>query len=245
MVTDSRRAHVHGAADGPQSPWHTDALRWGMFDLDGCLVDSTDAIAGCVNHALITLGLPPRPVGELRRFIGPPLSGAFSTLLAEAGAAPDLRNEAIALYRQRYATASLTETKLVGGITEALRSITSACELRVVTSKPKPFAEPIIAHLGLSPYFVAVHGPKPEDLDEPKSVTLARALAEIGGNHDDIVRQTVMVGDRHHDIDAGRYHGVHTMGVTWGAGDRDELEKAGAGMVVTTPDSMAAAITGQ
>jgi phosphoglycolate phosphatase len=44
-----------------------------------------------------------------------------------------------------------------------------------------------------------------------------------------------MIGDRYHDIDAGRAHGLFTVGVTWGTGDRAELEAARADHVVTTP----------
>lgn len=37
-----------------------------------------------------------------------------------------------------------------------------------------------------------------------------------------------MVGDRKFDISAGKSAGFRTIGVTWGFGDRQELETSGA-----------------
>ena len=47
-----------------------------------------------------------------------------------------------------------------------------------------------------------------------------------------------MIGDRHHDIEAGRSAGVRTVGVTWGFGSRDELGDAGAEFVVDVPNEI-------
>ena len=55
-----------------------------IFDLDGVLVDSRAAIAGCTNHALVALGRPARPEHELHRYIGPPLSHSFGKMLQAA-----------------------------------------------------------------------------------------------------------------------------------------------------------------
>ncbi len=36
----------------------------------------------------------------------------------------------------------------------------------------------------------------------------------------------VIVGDRHHDIEAGRHHGIHTIGAAYGFGSQSELAAA-------------------
>jgi phosphoglycolate phosphatase len=209
-----------------------------LFDLDGCLVDSTAAITGCLNHALAALDLPPRPVDELRRFIGPPLLEAFETLLAEAGAPADRAPVGIAAYRARYATASLTDTRVVAGIPEVLDALRRRAALRIVTSKPRAFALPIVEHLGLADWFDEVHGPDVGLVTEPKARTLARALAAAGRP----AAAAVMVGDRRHDVEAGRANGTRTVGVTWGAGEPGELEAAGADHVVDRPAELLALV---
>ncbi|MEX0952913.1 MAG: HAD hydrolase-like protein [Nitriliruptoraceae bacterium] len=209
-----------------------------LFDLDGCLVDSVGAITGSLNHMLEVLGLPRRPVRRLRGLIGPPLHEGVEQLLAEAGADPGQLDRAIVTYRARYAVVSLTDTTVVDGMAEALSRVSSAHPMHVVTSKPRAFAEPILERLGLRDWFGSVHGPGTDAANEPKTVTLARALdAEALGPG-----RCVMIGDRHHDVDAGRAHGVATVGVTWGTGTRHEL--AAADVVVDRPGQLAEVVQG-
>ena len=48
----------------------------------------------------------------------------------------------------------------------------------------------------------------------------------------------IMVGDRKFDISAGKSAGFRTIGVTWGFGDRQELETAGADCIINTVASL-------
>jgi phosphoglycolate phosphatase len=201
------------------------------LDLDGCLVDSRAAITTCLNVGLEAVGVPPRPPIELHPLIGPPLLESYQTLLAEAGHDPVDADRCIAAYRAAYREVSLTHTTIVPGIPEMLAALGGDRTLAVVTSKPTAFATPIVEALGLAPAFAAVHGPALDELREPKAVTLARALAEIASRVP--TSRTAMVGDRHHDVDAGRACGTRTVGVTWGIGDAVEL--AAADVVVAEP----------
>ena len=70
-----------------------------IFDLDGTLVDTSPGIMGTVRHVEKTLGIPPIPDEELRRFIGPPLEDSF---MRYHGAAPERAKEMVACYRERY-----------------------------------------------------------------------------------------------------------------------------------------------
>ncbi len=210
-----------------------------FLDLDGCLVDSTQAISGALNHALESVGLAPRPVADLVRFIGPPLTENVATLLAEAGAAADLAPQLISAYRARYVEIAPVDTTVVDGIPAALDRLGPVTTLAVVTSKPASFAVPILEAVGLADHFAAVHAPDLDEHAEPKADTLRRALADVAPGADPAT--TVMVGDRSHDVAAGRACGTATVGVTWGAGSRDEL--ADAGTVVDTPAQLARLLT--
>jgi phosphoglycolate phosphatase len=212
-----------------------------FLDLDGCLVDSTRAITGCLNHALEELGLAARPPADLVRLIGPPLAEGLAQLLAEDGADPALVAAGVAAYRARYATVSLAETEVIPGIPEALSALQAVTPLAVVTSKPRAFAVPILDRLGLLDRFVAVHGPDLEHRAEAKAVTLQRALTGVTPGGDPAA--TVMVGDRSHDVVAGQACGTATIGVTWGAGPREELVAAGADRIVDTPVALVASLT--
>jgi phosphoglycolate phosphatase len=55
-------------------------------------------------------------------------------------------------------------------------------------------------------------------------------------------RETVMVGDRSHDMVGARANSLRGVGVLWGYGSRGELETAGADTLVRTPAALPTAV---
>ncbi len=213
------------------------------FDLDGCLVESDRAIGDGLTHALEAVGLQPPAPEDVRPLIGPPLVTSLRALLEDGGV--DTSSErggvqldaAVAAYRARYATEGFRLTTVVPGMHAALAEVEARVgigRMVVVTAKPHAVAEPLLEHVGLRTRFAAVHGVGLGLAVEAKAVTLLRALTDHGA----AVRTTVMIGDREHDVLAGRSCGTATVGVLWGAGDRDELEAAGADVIVDAPAAL-------
>jgi phosphoglycolate phosphatase len=208
-----------------------------FLDLDGCLIDSTIAITRSIDHALAAIGVAPRGTAALRSSIGPPLMTSFARILAEEGRDPALAARCVDLYRERYVATAVEETEVVAGVPEALEALGRLAPLAIVTTKPRPAAVMLLEALGLIDAMVAVFGPDADHRVEEKEVTLARALATL----DVAAAVTVMVGDREHDVIAGHACGTATIGVLWGAGDRDELEAARADALVERPDALVGA----
>lgn len=203
------------------------------FDLDGCLIESRGAIYPSIRVALAGIGLPALPDDDLAFVIGPPLAVGFAELLTRLGEDPSGADALVEAYRADYRQHMLERTTLIDGVASAVRAIIECRKACVVTSKPAGFSNRILEHLGMLDAFAFVEGPSFEDAGrESKVETLARALGrlELG----------VMVGDRHHDVDAGRAHELLTVGVLWGMGD--EVELAGADVVVRTPDELVRAL---
>ena len=200
------------------------------FDLDGCLVDSTGAILPSVRAALRAEGLPELPDRELLWLIGPPLLTGFRELLRRLGEDHGRAQRLLEAYRADYRATMLERTPLFEGMREAVLAVAAERPVCVVTSKPQALAGPIVVHLGLVPPFEFVEGPALSAGDEAKGTTLARALTRLPIG--------TMVGDRHHDVDAGRAHGLETVGVTWGVGSAAELGEAGADHVVDSPAAL-------
>jgi phosphoglycolate phosphatase len=207
-----------------------------LFDLDGVLVDSRGPISSCINHALAAHGLPERDPADLYRYIGPPLLHAFAELLAQPIESPAVARCA-ETYRERYADASLTETAVTPGIADVLGTLRDGGRrLGVATSKPRPFAEPLLDVLGMRAYFDVVAGPELDASGEDKITTVGAALRALGAD------RGAMVGDRSFDMLAARAHGLRAVGVGWGIGSRAELEAAGAERIVATPAELPAAV---
>jgi phosphoglycolate phosphatase len=207
-----------------------------LFDLDGVLVDSRVAITGCINAALVEHDLPSHSRDSLERFIGPPLASAFAEL---TGSGPDSRLVAscVATYRRHYVTASVRDTVAVAGITAAITDLARRWPLAIATSKALAFAEPVLEAVQLRRPFAAVCGPGLSVQGETKAETIASALAALGSP-----ARAVMVGDRSFDVVGAHTCGIPAIGVTWGIGDRAELQSAGADVVIDAPGQLTAAV---
>lgn len=209
-----------------------------FLDLDGCLVDSTRAITNSFDHALASVGIAPRPREVTRTFIGPPLRASFDRIVAEEGREPSLAGELVLRYRERYGAMAVRETSIFAGIPDALAALREIAPIAIVTSKLGIVAERLVDDIGLRAHVEVVYAPEDEHVIEPKEVTLRRALAETRARP----HATVMIGDREHDMLAGHACGTATVGVLWGAGDRAELEAAGAHAIVAEVPALAGAV---
>ena len=134
---------------------------------------------------------------------------------------------------------SLVETTVVPGAREALAAVAARVPVALATSKPHAFARPLCERLGLAPHLTAIAGPELEAVDEPKAVTVTRALAALGLAPG---ADAPLVGDRRHDVEGARANGLACVGVLWGIGDEAELRAAGADPIVADPADLPAAL---
>jgi phosphoglycolate phosphatase len=199
------------------------------------LVDSRAAISGCINHALAANGLAEHAEAALHRFIGPPLALTFAELTTRAPESA-LVVSCISSYRERYAEASLRETTVVPGITDALAELRGQYRLAVATSKALAFAEPILTALELRDFFDLVAGPSLSAPSEDKAATIGAALSRLDPD------RAVMVGDRSYDIAGAHARGLPAIGVTWGIGGSDELTAAHADAIIGAPAQLPAGV---
>ena len=201
------------------------------FDLDGTLSDPKLGITRSIQHALRELGRPVPTADDLTWCIGPPLLGSFKKLL---GSRKEAEN-ALLLYRERFTETGIYENELYPGIAAALSGLkSSGRRMFVATSKPKAFADRIIEHFGLSPYFEAIYGSEFDGTRSDKSELLGWVVAQEPLSP----AKTVMVGDRSHDIAGGRKNGMATLGVLYGYGTMAELLEAGADDLCQSPTDL-------
>src|ERR1041385_3593711 len=133
--------------------------------------------------------------------------------------------EAMRLYRQRFAGTGLYENRVYDGVPEMLaRAGSAATAVYVATSKPAVYAERIVRHFGLAQHFRKVYGPDLDGRYEDKAELLAHLLARESVAPE----AAVMIGDREADVRAAKASGVRSIGVLWGYGSEQELSEAGA-----------------
>ncbi|MEQ9642786.1 MAG: HAD hydrolase-like protein [Alphaproteobacteria bacterium] len=203
---------------GPGSPTSA-PIRNLLFDLDGTLSDPVVGIVTSVRYALDRLGKP--APADLNWVIGPPLRGAFAILIDND--APVAVEEAMTLYRERFADVGLFENEVYPGIPELLaEEHGSGRKLFVATSKPHVYARRIVEHFGLARYFVAVHGCELDGTRSEKADLIAYLLDQERLSEAD----TVMIGDRRHDIAGAKAVGLRSVAAGYGYGSADELAAA-------------------
>lgn len=202
-----------------------------LFDLDGTLIDSEQGIVACVRHAFEQLGVP--APSELRHWIGPPLRHSFAPLLDHD---PVRVEAAVEHYHERFHAIGWREHTVYPGIEAVIeRLVAEGHELAIVTSKPLRHAAPIIESFAFAQAFSRIYGPDPSSPHSEKASMIAAALADF----DAAAECTVMIGDRHFDIDGAVANQVRGIGVLWGFGSREELEQAGASALATDPTHLA------
>ena len=121
----------------------------------------------------------------------------------------------------------VTDEESANALLDTLTS--SGYTLCVATSKPRVFAERILDHFGIAPYFSFVGGTGLDGSLPTTADVIAHVLA--GSNITD--RGTaLMIGDRKYDILGAKTVGIDSAGVLYGYGDRAELEAAGADYIL-------------
>jgi phosphoglycolate phosphatase len=204
-----------------------------LIDLDGTLTDSRPGIVASIQHALRALGHEAPEASSLQKYIGPPLHAAFRELLPVNTDAEVER--AIAAYRERYVAIGMFENAVYAGVVESLDLLRErGARLFVATSKPQVFAQRILEHFELSHYFDKIYGSELDGRRTDKLGLIAHVLSQSQLQKD----QTVMVGDRHHDIVGAMCNGVQAVGVLWGYGSRAELSGAGADALLEAPSEL-------
>lgn len=206
-----------------------------FLDLDGTLIDPKVGITSSIQHALRQLGVDVPEADDLEWCIGPPLWQSFAALLGEGA---DL-DEAVALYRERYADVGLFEADVYDGVGEMLMDLQDlGVAIFLATSKPHGFAQEIVEHFGIHAYLDGLFGAELDGTRSDKTSLLQFALEETGADP----ARCFMLGDRRHDIFGAKNNDILSIGALWGYGGAEELREAEADLLVGVPEELAEAL---
>jgi phosphoglycolate phosphatase len=194
-----------------------------LFDLDGTLVDSVADLATAVNLLRQDCDLSPLGQETVKRFVGDGATALVTRALPPGMFSP----RRLELFLDYYRTHLLDQTRPYPGIVEFLARHPRQ-RLAVVTNKPRALAVALLTGLDLARFFSVVVGgdscPQKKPAPEPVLFALRQLIAAP--------RQSVMIGDHHPDLRAGRTAGVPTCFCGWGLGHADGLA---ADYVAATP----------
>ena len=199
-----------------------------VFDLDGTISDPVVGITASINYALKKMDLPARNRQDLEKYIGPPLQDTFADLLANADEAGI--HTAITYYREEYLRSGYRQNVIYPGIKQLLAQLTAGGHtLYVATSKKTSIAKSVAYYFNISKYFKDIFGC---GLKREKHELLYKIKAL------EKTDRLLMVGDRLHDMRAGKKCDCFCVGVLWGYGSREELLDSGADIVCQSPQDL-------
>jgi phosphoglycolate phosphatase len=196
-----------------------------IFDLDGTLVDSYEALQLSLNHMLERFGLDPLSLARVKSMVG----DGLDVLLERTFGPEPVPDGAKQVFEQHYDTVCCSASRLIDGVGPTIERLHAAgTRLAICTNKPTPFSIKIVAHLGIEPLFEAVVGPDVAGARKPDGRHVAVAIERAGGR-----RETALfVGDMTIDVAAARNAGIDVAVIPTGAVGVETLRKAGPDYVL-------------
>lgn len=186
-----------------------------VFDLDGTLLDSYEAIHVCLNAVLSAFGRREVSRERTRRMVGHGLEALMEKALGAGDAPAGTR-----LFRERYAALGLEGTTLMPGAAEVTQELfRRGIPMAVASNKPPEFSRSLLAGLGLLDRMAGVGGPGDGVPAKPDPAMVLALVERMGAEP----AGTVLVGDMDVDVATARAAGVAAAVVPTGSCSREEL----------------------
>lgn len=192
-----------------------------LFDLDGTLTDSSEGVFNGCAYALEKLGYSVPPDFEHTKVVGPPLLWSFQTYF---GLTEEESEKALLLFREYYVPKGIYQNKVYDGIKDLLKTLNEhGYDLVLATSKAEPQAKIVLDSFELTEYFSYIAGCPLNETGVTKADVIRYAFEHTKTKDKS---EIVMIGDTHFDIDGANECGIDSIGVLYGMGGAEELEKA-------------------
>ncbi|MDH3976267.1 MAG: HAD family hydrolase [Deltaproteobacteria bacterium] len=206
------------------SPSQTHGVKGVIFDLDGTLIDSFEAIREGFNTTLPLYGLDPLSLDETKSVVGSPLKDTLAEMVGEENA-----EEATVIFRKRYKEVYLEKTLPMPYADEIIKKLFGkGLKLGVATNKHGGFSRKIIEHLGWNELIGSVVGEGDTAKSKPEPDMIFQNLENLSiGN-----KETLFIGDSPVDLKTGENASVKTIAVPTGHHSKEMLLKAGATVVI-------------
>ncbi len=188
-----------------------------LFDLDGTLIDSTDAILETFHHSFEVHNYPHPDAKDIKALIGYPLDVMYE----ELGVSRDRVWDYVATYKERYREISTKRTTLLTNAKEAIIQANEFATLGIVTTKTGRYSKILMQHFELMHYFEVLIGREDVEMPKPDAEPILKALEMLETKRKEIW----MIGDTKLDLISAKNAGVNSIGVLSGYDSCDILKK--------------------
>ena len=190
-----------------------------IFDLDGTLIDSVDAIHKSFNWALGHFGHEPINREQLKV-----LSKESITGMMHQRVGPDAFKESMKRFKERYIELIMKDPPLFSDVKEVVLFLKKAgVTLGVATNMEGRYAKEILKQSGIGKYFTAVIGADNSGRMKPNPGMIYDALKGMNLQRED----TVFVGDSAIDIETGKNAQMDVYVLPTGFEKKEKLSENG------------------
>lgn len=184
-----------------------------IFDMDGTLVNSGNAISKTINHVRYTLGLPSLANKEILTNLNNPDINA-SKYFYDADSFTKMHKK---LFEKYYYNCCIEDLKPYPGIKELLDFLSNTFLLSVATNANSSYASRMLKHVELDTYFSSIVGY--EKVENPKPHP--DMVNYILNKHNIKKNKAQLIGDSRKDLLAAKNAGINSILVNWGFSDHD------------------------
>lgn len=208
-------------------------IRCCIFDLDGTLLNTLEALTYTTNLTLEHFGLPGVDEAHIREFVGDGYKLLMERALKYSGDEKlEHYEESLKVYTELFAKHCMYQVKPYDGITELLEHLKKrGIKIAVLSNKPHERTVENIETIFGRGYFDFVAGEQPGIPKKPDPAGVNRILKEFG----EAPEHCLYFGDTNTDMLTGIGAGLHTVGVAWGFRGRKELESFHPEWVIDHP----------
>ena len=188
-----------------------------LFDLDGTLIDSTDAIVSTFHHSFDVHNFVHPKDDEIMALIGYPLDIMYKELGVDEKEVWDY----VATYKEEYRKISTQKTELLACAKDAVLEASKFAKLGIVTTKTGKYSEVLMQHFGLMQYFEVLIGREHVQNPKPHAEPILKALESFDTKNKDIW----MLGDTKLDLISANNANINSVAVLSGYDNYDTLKK--------------------
>jgi phosphoglycolate phosphatase len=211
-----------------------------IFDLDGTLADTIEAIAEAVNMTLEYFGYPTKTVDEVRAAVG---NGARMiirrTIPAEFYDDEETVTRVLAKYDEMYAITYSHSDKMYDGMREALIDLHKSGKKIAVFSNKQDVYVKGLADIYFSDGTISMALGQTELPVKPDIAGLKLITEALGVTYD----ECVFVGDSGVDLATAKNANMDCICVAWGFVGREGLLAKGADCIIDHPSELVSLIS--
>ncbi len=218
--------------------FHPERVQAVLFDLDGTLADTDDAYVRRLTSILRPVRFFHREINLLalaRKLVMAAETPTNALLhLADRLSLDEVLGPFLAFLHRIRGETSRQDLSMIPGVRSALEALSTRYPLAVVTARERHTTMTFLDAHNLTPLFHCIATSRTCRQTKPHPAPIHWAAARMGMSPE----ACVMVGDTTTDIRAGVAAGTQTVGVLCGFGERDELERAGANLILKTTSEL-------